>query len=386
MKVLVHTAADPAELSRKLSGQAISFASIHVDCDVSVELFQNVQPNAAIHGATSCLGAMTNGSPSEPLVAFTIHDPDGAYGSAMVPFEGDVRSASALAVTRALESADRVGEQPEMVWIAATPGSEETVLAGIQDVVGREVPIIGGSAADNDVSGNWFLFDQSEKISEGVVVSVLFPSTPVSFAYQNGYAPTKRSGIATSVAGRQILEIDGRPAVDVYDEWSEGAISSLGSQSQTTTILSDSTLWPLGREVSRNNGVPFYLLAHPAVALETGALELFATVDEGEELTAMTGSISGLTERAGRVASLAKSAVGQTDFTVAGALMIYCGGCMLTVKEQLSDVVSGVSDAIEDAPFVGAYTFGEQGALVGSGNRHGNLMISCIVFWQEQPR
>ena len=94
----------------------------------------------------------------------------------------------------------------------------------------------------------------------------------------------------------------------------------------------------------------------------------------------MTGTQNSLVERAGRVASLARAAGRMEDGPVAGALMVYCGGCMLSVQDRLHEVVEGVSTALGGAPFLGTFTFGEQGAILGAGNRHGNLMISCIVF------
>ncbi|NNJ67935.1 MAG: hypothetical protein HKP54_07825, partial [Boseongicola sp.] len=65
---------------------------------------------------------------------------------------------------------------------------------------------------------------------------------------------------------------------------------------------------------------------------------------------------------------------------IAGALMIYCGGCMLAVQEQLDDVAAGVREALPGVPFLGVFTFGEQGVVLDGRNRHGNLMISAIVF------
>jgi hypothetical protein len=53
---------------------------------------------------------------------------------------------------------------------------------------------------------------------------------------------------------------------------------------------------------------------------------------------------------------------------------------MLSVRERLDEVVAGVNASLDGAPFLGAFTFGEQGALLKAGNRHGNLMISCIIF------
>ena len=63
-----------------------------------------------------------------------------------------------------------------------------------------------------------------------------------------------------------------------------------------------------------------------------------------------------------------------------GGLVIYCGGCMLHVRERMPEVVDQVVKAMGGAPFVGAFTFGEQGAIIDNCNRHGNLMVSALTF------
>ncbi len=356
------------------------FVSIHGNCADGIGAAARSLPEGpALHGATSCLGAMTDTGATSGWAAFAINDPDGAYGTACLPFDADgARSTAQRATRAALLAADRVGERPDLVWISATPGTEEAVLAGIADAVGSDVPTIGGSAADNSVEGNWFVFDSQTQSADGVVISVLFPSTPVSFAYQSGYSPTQASGVVTAGDGRRIFAIDGRPAMDVYRDWTGGHVPA--ATDGATAILSDSTLWPLGRAVSDVGGVPFYLLAHPATAHPDGSIDLFADVAVGERLTSMTGTKDSLIDRAGRVAGLARATNDAGPDAIAGALMIYCGGCMLSLNGRLGDVVDGVNNALGGAPFAGAFTFGEQGTLLDAGNRHGNLMISCIVF------
>ncbi len=378
--IVVEVDGDVAGLEAKLAGREFEFVALHGNCAVLNGQDLQIVGAANLHGATSCLGAMTQAGATPGVAAFAISDPKGAYGTALQAFGGDPRGAARAATLAALKAADRMGEQPDLVWVSATPGTEEEVLAGIEAVIGPEVPIIGGSAADNSVSGDWFVFDQNDQAAEGVVVSVLFPSRPISFAYQNGYSPTAKRGIVTQSNGRTITTIDGRAALDVYSDWTHGAIAKLAPGAPDHAILSESTFWPLGREVTQLGEVPFYLLAHPAVAHGDGSIDLFATVQTGEEITLMTGTKESLTARAGRVAGLARAAGRMDETPISGALMIYCGGCMLSVQDQLSDVVGGVNDALGGAPFLGAFTFGEQGSLIRAGNRHGNLMISCIVF------
>jgi hypothetical protein len=53
---------------------------------------------------------------------------------------------------------------------------------------------------------------------------------------------------------------------------------------------------------------------------------------------------------------------------------------MLTVQGRLDEVVDGLRVALPDVPFLGVHTYGEQGCFVGGENRHGNLMISVLLF------
>ena len=63
-----------------------------------------------------------------------------------------------------------------------------------------------------------------------------------------------------------------------------------------------------------------------------------------------------------------------------GILIIYCAGCMLTVSDSISTMLDKVRNSVGDIPVAGAYTFGEQGRFLDGVNRHGNLMISAVVF------
>ena len=94
----------------------------------------------------------------------------------------------------------------------------------------------------------------------------------------------------------------------------------------------------------------------------------------------MAGSPDQLTQRAGKVASLAVQAGGGRADAFAGALVVYCGGCMLAVRDRLEDVTAGLTEALPGVPYLGIFTFGEQGVVLDGRNRHGNLMISAVLF------
>jgi hypothetical protein len=362
-------------------------------------------PEARYAGCSSCQGVMTDeglfGFGDAGFALWAVRDPDGAYGAGFSRFEAagpspseqaeqaeSVRKASRQAYRAAVAGAHRPGELPELLWVMAVPGTEEAVLAGLNDITGGQVPIAGGSAADDTIAGGWTCFAGRESATSGVVVVALFPSTRVASSFQSGYEPAGPSGLVTRAEGRVLFEIDGLPAAQVYDRWAEGLLTGPLADGGGT-VLALTSMSPLGREVGRFNGdqqpIPYYSLIHPERVTPDQALTLFAEVAEGQRLHLMRGSIDSLTSRAGRVADAATSLLGdghrrRSAADLAGALVIYCAGCMLAVGDDLPRVTKELGSALGGVPFAGAFTFGEQGCFLGGENAHGNLMISVAVL------
>lgn len=342
-------------------------------------------PQGRIHGATSCLGSMietgTHIGPEPGLCILAVADAGGDYGTACGTLGDAPRAAAAALVRQALADADRLGESPAMVWVSSAPGSEEAVIAGLQDVVGATTPIVGGSAADNAIEGLWQVMAGEAPVGNGLVVSVLFPSARIGAAFHSGYAPTERRGHITRCAGRRVFEIDGQPAADVYAAWTQGAVTRPASE--TVNILMSTTLWPLGRRMDNIGGADIYMLSHPETLAADGSMTLFTEVAEGEELVLMTGTADSLLERPALVSESA-CRIGEIDKgRLAGMILVFCAGCMLTVKDRLDEVRRSLNASLPGVPFIAAFTFGEQGPALACDNRHGNLMISAVTFAQD---
>ena len=355
------------------------------DLGVVRSVVQARWPEVRIHAATSCLGSMiesgTHIGPEPGLCLLALADAEGDYGTACGALTDAPLAAAATLVRAALADADRLGENPAMVWVSSAPGSEEEVIAGLQDVVGGATPIVGGSAADNAIEGKWQVMAGGAPVNNGLVVSVLFPSARIGAAFHSGYAPTEQRGRITRCAGRRVIEIDGQPAADVYAAWTQGAVTRPAADS--VNILMATTLWPLGRHMDSIGGADIYMLSHPETLAADGSLTLFTEVAEGEELVLMSGTVDSLLERPVLVSDAAcrMGEIGKAQ--VAGMILVFCAGCMLTVKDRLDEVRRALNAALPGVPFIAAFTFGEQGPALACSNRHGNLMISAVTFARD---
>lgn len=374
-----------AGLIARLGGHPDYLLVYFTECYPAGELLAAlaVLPSAVrVHGCTSCLGVMTeDGMHSEDgraLAMLGIRDAGGAYGVGASALGSDPRAAARSALEAALADSGRPGELPDIVWLNAAPGHEEEVLKGIGDLVGPNVPVVGGSAADNRVAGGWRLLTRDCAAGDAVVVSALMPAPRVSSSFQSGYLPTARSGVVTSATGRIVHTIAGRPAAEIYREWTGKLLDEVPATGGN--ILALTTLAPLGRTLGKVGRVPFYTLSHPDALLADGSLSLFTEVAVGEELVLMSGSTASLVARAGRVAKAAIDLGGFAADSILGAVVVYCAGCMMTVQDRLPDVVAELNAALGHRPFIGIFTFGEQGCLLAGRASHGNLMISSLVF------
>lgn len=357
----------------------LAYFSEHYDVVLLRNALSEEYPDAQILACSSCQGIMTDeGYISDQGIAlWSVSDHYGAYGSAIVSTNQSPKDMARQAVLRAIENSGRPGELPALILLHATPGHEEEVISGIESEVGGAVPIIGGSAADDLVAGQWNLFTHHQIAQKGVGIVVFYPSCQVSYSFHSGYASSGLSAIATRVEGREVIELDGRPAMDVYQEWLGKTLAINDS------IVSESSLNPLGRIAGTVHDLPYFKLAHPLRVTEQRGIELFAQVNEGEVLYFMEGTVERLVTRAGRVINSAYDISRSNRLDPIGGITIYCAGCMLKVKDRMKDVAKYVNIAMHNAPFVCPFTFGEQGQFVGGENAHGNLMISAVLFHRD---
>ncbi|WP_409426107.1 MULTISPECIES: FIST signal transduction protein [unclassified Pseudoalteromonas] len=351
----------------------------------TIKYLYNSQPNLIKNTQncliiSSCLGSSTEKNLSlneQSISLFSIKDSTGHYGIACCNTTNNLRENAANTVLKAIANAGQIGLAPKMVWCFQIPGNEELVLQGIQDAIGQRIPVFGGSCADNDISAKWCFSDTENVYQQGFIIAVLYPSVETYGFYSSGYDKTDQQGTVTDVDGRILKTIDNKPAFDVYNQWRK----NIGLNSLTSgNILAQSTMAPLARALSSDDEIPRLLLSHPAIA-KNGSLELFSNLHVGDTIYLASGSPEQLIKRADMVVtSLTKLAKLHAIKNITGAVIIFCGGCMLSIKEAMQEVKQSIAAQLPNTPLIMGFTFGELGTFSDSISKHGNLMISCEIF------
>jgi hypothetical protein len=354
-----------------------TFALVYATADRPLESYA-FPPETAVIGCTSSGGVFTPRGFQRGAFALFFDEADNietrvAGQPTTAEYARDAAREAAHRITREL------GRVPDALLLHGTPGYEERLLEGIAEAFdGKLPPVYGGSAADDDLSGKWRVRIGDETFSEGFVLAGFASKRPVHGGFVAGYLPGPQHAVVTAAEGRRVFTLDGEPAARVYDRWRGGDLADvLGTES---IVLARTTLHPLGREIDRVGRVARYLLSHPHAVHADGSMSFFTEFAVGETVTMMMGSLGSLLERTDQVVHRALQ--GDRSAALRGAILVYCGGCVLALGDRTTEVAGLFHKAVKGAPFLGAATFGEVGCFPGPSptNRHGNLMCDVVLF------
>ncbi len=381
------------QLEGKTPDFTVLFSTVGYDSNKVLSEVRRLLPDVQIYGGTSCLAVQTKEGfhvgekGSLALLAVATKNITFGVGGVSIDDFPSAMEAGKAAIQAAIDAAGEKGaSKPKIVLMTGSVGHEEELLAGIEEVIGKDVPVLGGSAGDNTVTGEWKQFANGDVYSNGISLTAIYTDLKVGWAYEAGYLRSENRGTITRAEGRIIYEIDNRPAAEVYNEWTGGTV--VAEELETGgSILSDASYYPLAK-IIKNEGKEYTLSIHPlSINATDHSLEVFANVEEGDEVLLMHGDWELLLNRALTTSTKALESEGLSKEDVSFGVYTYCAGTVLAIPEdERPKMPVLVKTAIGDAPFIGTFTFGEQGHIRGVGNLHGNLVNSMIVFTEKTER
>lgn len=345
--------------------------------------FKQHFPDVSLIGCSTCKGLMTERGLhfGHVIGLIAIYDSNStAYGSSVVTINNKQLTAHATqqAIEIALEKANRIGEVPSFAIVHSTPGIEEQLIGAFDRVFKTPVPLIGATAADNAIKGQWSIFNEDESTNSGLAVQLLFPSKPLATGFSAGYSPTEYSGVVTKCHDREVIEIDHIPAQEKYRNWIlEHSNINVPEWFKFQVV----TQYPLGRVAGELYDQPYYKLSHPIQVTDNQGVLMFTDIEEGERVTLMSGDREQLICRPARVIQEARRSKRNANLT--GAICVICAGAMLHLEDDMESVYEKIAQEMAGIPFICPFTFGEQGRFINGDNGHGNLMISAATFYSD---
>lgn len=363
------------------------------------ELDHFLAPGAKVHGISSGAGVMTEegycDSPGGALAVLLLSEDCGIHfgvGAAEPKEFPDEAVLGETAMRRAIQDAGK-GESSrlKMVWYAGVlrAGREKHILEGIARVAGRDMPVLGGNNGIKppDAAGP---FTREKMYPGGLVLTAVYTDRAVGWGFEYGFRQTDTIGTVTraSPAGDVIHEINGRPALDVYDEWLNGKLLPLVERESVETIVGYTSCHPFGltlREKGKYLGQVVVVAIPTKENLKDRFLPVFVSVPAESEIRLLSGRWQNLLNRADQAISMALLRGRNRPDNVEFGLLYFCWAASRAIPPpELPKFPLLVRNRIPGVPFVGLFSRGEQGPLPGEGNLYCNLATTAVLVERDK--
>ena len=238
-----------------------------------------------------------------------------------------------------------------IVMIDGLSISEEKVMDKVGDL--SNLPFIGGAAGDDMRFKETHVYHNGRAISDAAVLAVLKPKTKFSILKTQSFVPLDTKFVATKVneETREVVEFNGKPAVDAYAEALGVPVERIEEyfMSNPVGLMSGEQIFVRSPQQTKGKSIVF-----------------FCNILEGMEVTLLQTTL---------IVPDTKKAIEQKRKELGGISGIINFHCILrTLQLKNDNLTKQYGEIFTDIPTVGLSTYGEQ--YLG----HINQTSTMIVF------
>ncbi|HMJ36628.1 MAG TPA: FIST N-terminal domain-containing protein [Baekduia sp.] len=198
------------------AGLLIVFASGAHDLRAVAAEISDVAAGIPVVGCSST-GEISSGGPQTGSVVVLALGGEGLTFSATAVTATDSRDAGARAAACVGDVADR----PHQVLLLLADGAthrQADLVRGAYSVAGAGIPLVGGVAGHPDDAAGCALIYGAAVLQDAVIGLAIGSDAPLGIGVRHGWRPVGDPMLVTRTAPGRVLELDGRPAADVYRE------------------------------------------------------------------------------------------------------------------------------------------------------------------------
>lgn len=369
------------QLGDKNPDLVIVFSSVKYDQEKMLAGVRSVAKEARLIGSSTS-GEITTAGPlkEHSIAVMAIKSPEIKY------FVGVGENIAANPRLAGKAVADKVKEQSGdalksfMMMPDVLAGNGADIVRGVLDSLGAHFPVVGGASGDDFAFKKTYQY-MDDKVYSGAVVGLgLVGNFKIGIGVKHGWIPVGEPMKVTKSAGAVIHEINGLPAVKIYEDYFGAEEAKV---LHTEALAKLAITYPLGMKVAGSDEL---LIRDPITVDEKGSITCAAEIPEGSEVRLMVGS----REEAVKVAKIAaEDAIAQLDGSAPKAVIIF--NCIARNKlfgEKSGDEIDAIQQAIgKTVPLIGFYTYGEQAPLGGEVRNieqchsafHNETVVICVL-------
>ncbi len=227
---------------------------------------------------------------------------------------------------------------------------------GVYDVTSALVPLVGGAAADDMQGRATWTFGEGVARTHGITAIWIDSDVPIGVAAGHGFRPVGCPHVVTKVDGCRVVELDGRPALEIY-------LGELGGRLPASVALQ-----------------PHHVPSHPLGAVTvSGHHDLFPVAPSGTGLMARTEVPEDTlievmcTDGHGLVDGARRAGLDAVAQLVAPPrlALAFSGVDRVPLLGGVSEAqTAGLLEGLDGAPLAGFHAYGEFARRIGPGGFH----------------
>ncbi|WCB96666.1 hypothetical protein DSM104299_05431 [Baekduia alba] len=334
----------------------IVFASGRYDLRPLAAEVSDVAAGIPVVGCSSAGEIDASGAGRDSVVVLALGGDGFSFSATAVSAAEDARDAGARAAACVGDVADR--EHRVLMLLTDGPAEAQTdVVRGAYSVAGAGVPLVGGLGGTPEPGGRPALIYGGAILTGAVVGVAIGSDAPIGVGVRHGWRPVGDPMLITRALPDRLLELDGRPAAEVYRE-------RLGGRQPYAVTL----MHPLGLE--RRGGE-----AHVRFVVDDDAPDgsLDAAIPAGSMVWVMEADRDDVRAATDAACREALDALGDEP---AQALIVFdCDARMQSLGADAERDVAQIVAHAGDATVGGLYTWGEIARTRGSAGFHQQTLV-----------
>lgn len=240
-------------------------------------------------------------------------------------------------------------------------GNGEEITLTVANMSGSTATIVGGLAADDFKMQRTVVFHDDRVAEKAASICVMASKKPFYTAVSHGHCPLSGPMRITKAVGNVLYEVDGRPAWDVWKEFTAKPAAALGIDVNAIRESGEVAAYFSNFELGLRTGQSTYKVRYPMSINPDGSVNFTCTIPVGAVMCIMDGHDADRQIDASRIAADAArrdaSADGHTSF--AGALVIECAVRQFLLGDQFHKAPEAMCTVLNGIPMLGAELYGE---------------------------
>ncbi|MBU2578597.1 FIST C-terminal domain-containing protein [Patescibacteria group bacterium] len=243
-----------------------------------------------------------------------------------------------------------------MTFLDGLAENGAAAVRGIQKTLGKNFPIIGGSAGDDFLFKETYQYCNEQILTKSIIGVGLTGDFSFGIGVRHGWEPIGLPMKATKSEGGKLIEIDNRPALCIYEDYFGKKAEELIKE----PIARMAYTYPLGMSVK---GSSEFLLRDVVIANEKKEITCAAEIPEGSEIRLMLGDPD---KAIAAAKEAAKMALSQINGKPKAVFVFNCMARHKLLGSRVGEEIEAIQDILgKDTPLIGFYTYGEQAPLEG---------------------